>query len=302
VAETATTKNTTQTGNARFEEILNRLRDCEGLVEQELQEYQSVSPASGDATAVDYLLSIVIPVYNEEATVARVVSRVAALPLNSELVIVDDCSTDGTRAILQRVADLPQVQVISKEKNAGKGAALRTGFEAATGDFIIVQDADLEYDPRDIPPIIQPLLRGEADVVYGSRFIGDVMHDKSFVTTKAKRSASRICSTRSGASDATESTIKRRQDGHFCCRAGFCRVRVPNPRGNPVCVLRSAKPLLRLIPGLNAKHRSNHAKNSSCTFPFDADFGSANFQLRSIVSAAVQHLAVENHPDPNSVT
>ena len=171
--------------DARFEEMLNRLRDCQGLVEQELDAYRSTSAPveaqDGQETQRDYLLSIVIPVYNEEATVARVVSRVAALPLNSELVIVDDCSTDGTQAILELVADLPNVQVISKDKNAGKGAALRTGFEQATGDFIIVQDADLEYDPRDIPPIIQPLLRGEADIVYGSRFIGDVVHDKSFV-------------------------------------------------------------------------------------------------------------------------
>ena len=172
--------------DARFEEMLERLRNCQGLVEQELDLYRSISAPTvdvenGQETQRGYLLSIVIPVYNEEATVARVVSRVAALPLNSELVIVDDCSTDGTRAILERVADLPNVQVISKDKNAGKGAALRTGFEHATGDFIIVQDADLEYDPRDIPPIIQPLLHGEADIVYGSRFIGDVVHDKSFV-------------------------------------------------------------------------------------------------------------------------
>lgn len=184
VAQSATKKSDhLSSTDARFEEMLKRLRDCEGLVEQELNEYQSVDASAPDEeeTRTDYLLSIVIPVYNEEATVARVVSRVAALPLNSELVIVDDCSTDGTRAILERVQDLSQVQVIFKEKNAGKGAALRTGFEYATGDFIIVQDADLEYDPRDIPPIIQPLLRGEADIVYGSRFIGDVVHDKSFV-------------------------------------------------------------------------------------------------------------------------
>lgn len=179
---TTTTKTNT---DARFEEILERLRDCQGLVEQELEAYRSTEAPVVDQnnlkTERDYLLSIVIPVYNEEATVARVVSRVAALPLNSELIIVDDCSTDGTRAILDLVKDLPQVQVILKEKNAGKGAALRTGFEYATGDFIIVQDADLEYDPRDIPPIIQPLLSGEADIVYGSRFIGDVVHDKSFI-------------------------------------------------------------------------------------------------------------------------
>ncbi len=167
----------------RFDEILNRLRGCQGLVEEELQAYRAVeTPAGGQQdTKRDYLVSIVIPVYNEEATVARVVSRVAALPLNSELIIVDDCSTDKTREILSLVADLPNVQVILKEKNAGKGAALRTGFEHATGDFVIVQDADLEYDPRDIPPIIGPLVRGEADIVYGSRFMGDVVHDESFV-------------------------------------------------------------------------------------------------------------------------
>ncbi len=176
---------TTSSNDARFEEMLKRLRDCEGLVEHELEAYRATNGQSPEQnrseTERDYLLSIIIPVYNEEATVARVVSRVAALPLNSELVIVDDCSSDGTREILERVADLPQVQVILKEKNAGKGAALRTGFEHATGDFIIVQDADLEYDPRDIPPIIQPLIRGEADIVYGSRFIGDVVHDESFI-------------------------------------------------------------------------------------------------------------------------
>jgi glycosyltransferase involved in cell wall biosynthesis len=183
VANTANQNKTTT--DARFEEMLERLRDCQGLVEQELAEYRSVEAAAPEAdspeTDQDYLLSIIIPVYNEEATVARVVSRVAALPLNSELVIVDDCSTDGTRAILERVADLHQIQLIFKEKNAGKGAALRTGFEHATGDYVIVQDADLEYDPRDIPAIIQPLLRGEADIVYGSRFIGDVVHDESFI-------------------------------------------------------------------------------------------------------------------------
>ena len=173
LSNSPTTKNTNT--DARFEEILERLRNCEGLVEQELDAYRStetpVENQNRQETVRDYLLSIVIPVYNEEATVARVVSRVAALPLNSELVIVDDCSTDGTRAILDLVKDLPQIQVIKKDKNAGKGAALRTGFEHATGDFIIVQDADLEYDPRDIPPIIQPLIRGEADIVYGLSLI-----------------------------------------------------------------------------------------------------------------------------------
>ncbi len=174
----------------RFEEILQRLRDCEGLVERELDAYRSahadeisiVDTGSPDRkTKTDYLLSIVIPVYNEQATIARVVSRVAALPLNTELVIVDDCSTDNTREILSRLSGLKNVNVILQEENAGKGAALRTGFKATTGDFIIVQDADLEYDPRDIPPLIGPLVRGEADIVYGSRFIGEQQHDKSLI-------------------------------------------------------------------------------------------------------------------------
>jgi len=169
--------------DVRFDEILNRLRGCEGLVEQELEAYRAIETPSCKLqdTQRDYLISIVIPVYNEEATIARVVSRVAALPLNSELIIVDDCSTDNTREILARLADLDNIQVVLKDQNAGKGAALRTGFEHATGDFVIVQDADLEYDPRDIPAIIQPLIRGEADIVYGSRFIGDVVHDESFI-------------------------------------------------------------------------------------------------------------------------
>ena len=111
--------------------------------------------------------------FNEIKTIGRILSRVASLKLNLELVIVDDCSTDGTRDVLKQIQDLPRVTVILKEKNAGKGAALRTGFEHAQGDFVVIQDADLEYNPSDIPILIQPLLKGEADVVYGSRFIGE---------------------------------------------------------------------------------------------------------------------------------
>lgn len=184
LSQTTHASNTDATDvNDRFDEVLQRLRDCEGLVEQELQAYRDSSATTPQTTEskTDYLLSIVIPVYNEEATIARVISRVAALPLNTEVVIVDDCSTDGTRAILSRLAGIENVKVILKEKNAGKGAALRTGFQQTTGDFIVVQDADLEYDPRDIPNLIVPLANGEADIVYGSRFIGDTVHDKSFV-------------------------------------------------------------------------------------------------------------------------
>ncbi len=119
-------------------------------------------------------LSIVIPVYNEKATFQKLLAAVLAVPLPvaREVVIVDDCSRDGTREILHSLAQ-PQgatLRVLYHEVNQGKGAALRTGLAAATGDFVIVQDADLEYDPADYPALLVPLLEGRADVVYGNRF------------------------------------------------------------------------------------------------------------------------------------
>ena len=165
----------------RFQTILKQLEACEGLVASELESYQNASTGADPSVRTDYLLSVVIPVYNEEATIARVISRVAALPLNTEIVVVDDCSTDRTREILGLLSGIKSVNVILKDENAGKGAAIRTGFESTTGDFIVIQDADLEYDPRDIPQLIQPLLKGEADIVYGSRFIGDEVQDESFI-------------------------------------------------------------------------------------------------------------------------
>ena len=123
-------------------------------------------------------LSVVIPAYNERATVEELLRRVAAAPLppgaGLEMIVVDDGSQDGTRdllAELERRAD-PPFRLILHEVNQGKGAAIRTGFAAATGDVVLVQDADLEYDPRDYPVLLQPILDGEADVVYGSRFLG----------------------------------------------------------------------------------------------------------------------------------
>lgn len=163
------------------DEIIARLESCSGLVQSELDAYRNSMPA--DAMTIDQscLLSIVIPVYNEENTIARVISRVTSLPLNTQLVIVDDCSTDGTRDLLKHLEGLSSVKLILKDQNAGKGAALRTGFEHATGDFIVIQDADLEYDPRDIPRLIQPLIKGDADIVYGSRFIGEDQQDESWI-------------------------------------------------------------------------------------------------------------------------
>lgn len=171
----------TSSSDERFQAILAQLESCEGMVKDELESFQNASLGTDPSKRTDYLLSIVVPVYNEEATVARVISRVAALPLNLEIIVVDDCSTDGTREVLSLLSGIESVKVILKDVNAGKGAAIRTGFEVATGDFLVIQDADLEYDPRDIPQLIQPLLRGEADIVYGSRFIGEEVQDESWI-------------------------------------------------------------------------------------------------------------------------
>jgi glycosyltransferase involved in cell wall biosynthesis len=111
-------------------------------------------------------LSLVIPVYNELPTLREIVSRIAAVDLDKELVFVDDCSTDGSREMLT------EVQVLLQPQNMGKGAALRAGFAAATGDIVAIQDADLEYDPQDLPKVIQPIVDGIAEVTFGSRFIG----------------------------------------------------------------------------------------------------------------------------------
>ena len=117
-------------------------------------------------------LSVVIPVYNEKDNVETIIQRVEDSKLAREIVIVDDGSMDGTRDILKKLDGRGGLRVILHEKNQGKGAAVRTGLEAATGDVILIQDADLEYSPRDYPVLLQPLEEGIADVVYGSRFLG----------------------------------------------------------------------------------------------------------------------------------
>jgi len=118
-------------------------------------------------------LSVVIPVYNEKNTFREALRRVQAVQLEKEIIIVDDCSTDGTREILKDIAATAQdIKVFFHEKNQGKGAALRTGFKYVRGDVVIIQDADLEYNPEEYRHLIAPILDGRADVVYGSRFLG----------------------------------------------------------------------------------------------------------------------------------
>lgn len=132
----------------------------------------------------DFVLSVVIPVYNEKRTIRDILARVRAVPVRKEIVIVEDCSRDGTIEILKEIEieaaawndPLNRLAVHYHPRNRGKGAAVRTGFAKAKGDAVIIQDADLEYDPQEIPRLLQPIVEGEADAVFGSRFLGDQPH------------------------------------------------------------------------------------------------------------------------------
>jgi len=124
-----------------------------------------------------FTISIVIPVYNERETIQELIETVLRAPYQKEIILVDDGSSDGSRELIgQLAASHPEIKVCLHEKNCGKGGALKTGFAAATGDIVIIQDADLEYNPGEYPVLLQPILDGKADVVYGSRFAGHGAH------------------------------------------------------------------------------------------------------------------------------
>ena len=121
-------------------------------------------------------VSVVIPVFNEMRTLEQVIKRVQAVPVEKEIILVDDYSNDGSRELVQSLGEQPNVRAVLHEYNQGKGAALRSGFAAAAGDVVLIQDADLEYDPNDYPKLLGPIVENDADVVYGSRFAGGETH------------------------------------------------------------------------------------------------------------------------------
>lgn len=176
----------THDNTAQHKELADRanrtLDQIESLQHLLIEEDRSAPPSLDFELPARFLLSIVVPIYNEEQTIARVIGKLFTLPIPIQVIAVDDGSTDGTREILRQLGEeFPALTVALQERNQGKGAALRRGFSLATGTHVMVQDADLEYNPDDIPSLLEPLVRQEADVVYGSRFLEKRWEGSSFV-------------------------------------------------------------------------------------------------------------------------
>ncbi|MFH0924656.1 MAG: glycosyltransferase family 2 protein, partial [bacterium] len=123
-----------------------------------------------------FKLSIIIPVYNEKKTITEIIQKIKQVELNKEIIIIDDCSSDGTREIIKNDIQGDDIVKVFHKKNLGKGAAIRSGLKKVTGDIVIFQDADLEYNPNEYVNLINPIIEGRAEVVYGSRFMGDKPH------------------------------------------------------------------------------------------------------------------------------
>jgi len=170
-----------------LESIETRLEELTDLSETLCQEARALHsddwapPQREYALPPDFQLTVVMPAFNEEATLEQIVARVLKLPFPMELILVDDCSTDATPQIMEKLRCDPRIRTLAHAKNQGKGAALRTGFKHAQGDVVIVQDADLEYDPGDMVKLLHPLVENRADVVYGSRFLENKEQDPSWL-------------------------------------------------------------------------------------------------------------------------
>ena len=170
--------NSDETLSCRVDQTLDEIAELTKLLEVE-DGYQV--PRRDYALPEAFTLTVVVPVFNERDTICATVSRVRALPIPTQIIVVDDCSDDGTRDVLRSIAQVPGITVIFKTRNEGKGAALRSGFELATGTIVAIQDADLEYDPREFVELIKPILADQADVVYGSRYLEHSFDDPSWL-------------------------------------------------------------------------------------------------------------------------
>jgi glycosyltransferase involved in cell wall biosynthesis len=167
------TESANQTNHESTHNALNTIRQLEEMVGAEV--------SSSSSSLARPTLTVIIPVYNECETILDIVRRVAALEIDKQIVVVDDGSTDGTREVLAQLDGRRGIDVFMHSENRGKGAALQTGFCIAEGEILIVQDADLEYDPQEILKVIQPILDGDASVVYGSRYLSDTHSDGSWL-------------------------------------------------------------------------------------------------------------------------